>query len=186
MLTVTSYPNRTSPVLRGKWLLENILGTPPPPPPPDVPALSDKGDGRPAPVGARTSRGSIAGIRRAPPATRRWIRWASRSRTSTRSGRWRTRDEGKRRSTRPGRCPTGRRSRASTDSAALLTGRQDQFVGTVAERLLTYALGRGLEYYDRPTLRRIVRDAARDGYRWSSLVIGIVKSTPFQMRRAES
>jgi hypothetical protein len=64
--------------------------------------------------------------------------------------------------------------------------RQEQFVGTVAERLMSYALGRGVEYYDRPTLRRIVRDASRDGSRWSSVVIGIVSSAPFQMRRTES
>ena len=68
----------------------------------------------------------------------------------------------------------------------MLLARQDEFVTTVAEKLLTYALGRGIEHYDRPALRAIVRDAAADGYRWSSLVLGVARSLPFQMRRAES
>ena len=95
LLTVTSYPNRTSPVLRGKWLLENILGTPPPPPPPDVPALEGQGRQRRAPVGARAAGGAPARTRSARAATRRWIRSASRSSTSTRIGKWRTTDEGR-------------------------------------------------------------------------------------------
>ena len=112
LLTVTSYPNRTSPVLRGKWLLENILGTPPPPPPPDVPALKDKGEnGRPQSVRER-----LEEHRRNPTcaaATRRWIRLGSRSSTSTPSANGARRTPGPR-STRPARCPMGRRSGGST------------------------------------------------------------------------
>src|SRR5205085_2692670 len=114
ILTVTSYPNRTSVVQRGKWILENLLGTPPPPPPPDG-----------------TEFQGPAGL-----------------------------------------------------SQLLMTKYRDDFVRTATEKLLTYALGRGVEYYDYPTIRSIDRDAARDHYRISSLILAIVKSTPFQMRRA--
>ena len=101
-------------------------------------------------------------------------------------GTLRTRDEGNTPIDASGSLPDGQTFEGLDGLRSVLTGRQDQFVGTVAERLMAYALGRGIEYYDRPTLRRIVRDASRDGYRWSSLVIGIVSSAPFQMRRAES
>ena len=103
-------------------------------------------------------------------------------------GRWRTRDEAQHADRRVGLAAgRRRRSKACQGLRSLLAAHGgDQFVGTVTEQLLAYALGRGVEYYDRPALRRIVREAARGGYRWSALILGIVKSTPFQMRRAES
>jgi mono/diheme cytochrome c family protein len=185
VLTITSYPNRTSPVLRGKWLLENILGTPPPPPPPDVPALSDKGeDGR-----RQSVRERLEAHRRNPACATCHAQMDPLGFALERFdavGTIRTRDEGNTPIDASGSLPGGQTFEGLDGLRTVLTGRQDQFVGTVAERLMAYALGRGIEYYDRPTLRRIVRDASRDGYRWSSLVIGIVSSAPFQMRRAES
>ena len=185
VLTITSYPNRTSPVLRGKWLLENILGTPPPPPPPDVPALSDKGA-----EGQRQSVRERLEAHRSNPACATChaqmdpLGFALEHFDAI--GAARARDEGNTPVDASGSLPDGQTFEGLDGLRTVLTGRQDQFVGTVAERLMAYALGRGVEYYDRPTLRRIVRDASRDGYRWSSLVIGIVSSAPFQMRRSES
>jgi hypothetical protein len=185
LLTITSYPNRTSPVLRGKWLLENILGTPPPPPPPDVPALSDKGaDGQ-----RQSVRERLEAHRQNPAcatchAQMDPLGFALEHFDAV--GALRARDEGNTPIDASGSLPDGQSFEGLDGLRTVLTGRQDQFVGTVAERLMAYALGRGIEYYDRPTLRRIVRDASRDGYRWSSLVIGIVSSAPFQMRRSES
>jgi mono/diheme cytochrome c family protein len=185
VLTITSYPNRTSPVLRGKWLLENILGTPPPPPPPDVPALSDKGaDGE-----RQSVRERLEAHRRNPACATCHAQMDPLGFALERFdavGALRTRDDGNTPIDASGSLPDGQTFEGLAGLRTVLVGRQDQFVGTVAERLMSYALGRGIEYYDRPTLRRIVRDASRDGYRWSSLVIGIVSSAPFQMRRAES
>ena len=185
LLTVTSYPNRTSPVLRGKWLLDNILGTPPPPPPPDVPPC------RTAARAAKWSRcasgwNSTGRIPRAPPATRRWIRWASRSRTSTGSepGAPPARRGGPIDAT--GTLPDGASVQGLRGLRELLVSRREQFVGAMTEKLLSYAIGRGLEYYDRPAVRRIVRESAPSDYRWSSLLLGVVKSAPFQMRRSRS
>ena len=87
---------------------------------------------------------------------------------------------------RPDSLPDGQSFEGLEGLRSVLVGRQEQFVGTVAERLMAYALGRGVEYDDRPTLRRIVREASRDGFRWSSIIVGIVSSAPFQMRRTES
>jgi hypothetical protein len=184
VLTITSYPNRTSPVLRGKWLLENILGTPPPPPPPDVPALSDKGeDGR-----RQSVRERLEAHRRNPAcaschAPMDPLGFALEHFDAV--GAFRTADEGNTAVDASGSLPDGQTFEGLAGLRAVLAARQQQFVGTVAERLMSYALGRGVEAYDRPALRRIVRDASRDNFRWSSVVIGIVSSTPFQMRRAE-
>jgi len=185
ILSVTSYGNRTSPVLRAKWLLENILGTPPSPPPPDVPPLSAET----TPGEPRTVRERLAQHRRSPVcanchAPMDPLGFALENFDAI--GRWRTTDAG-----------------IAIDAAAVLAdqtttfegpaglrrvllSRSEQFVETVTEKLLTYALGRGLEYYDRPVVRAITRDAEADDYRWSSLILGIVESTPFQMRRAEA
>jgi hypothetical protein len=184
ILSVTSYGNRTSPVLRAKWLLENILGTPPSPPPPDVPPLpAGTTPGEP-----RTVRERLAQHRRSPVcanchAPMDPLGFALENFDAI--GRWRTTDAG-----------------IAVDAAAVLAdqtttfegpaglrrvllSRSEQFVETVTEKLLTYALGRGLEYYDRPVVRAITRDAEADDYRWSSLILGVVDSTPFRMRRAE-
>ena len=169
--------------MRGKWLLENILGAPPPPPPPDVPALEGSRRGRPA----ASVRERMEVHRKNPvcaAATCAWIRSGSRWRTSTRSG------NGARRATA---CPidaarrfrTARSSRASSDCGSCWSSHRDEFVRTLTEKLLTYALGRGVEYYDLPAVRQITRDAAPDDYRWSALILGIVKSTPFTMAGQE-
>jgi mono/diheme cytochrome c family protein len=185
VLTITSYPNRTSPVLRGKWLLENILGTPPPPPPPDVPALSDKGaDGQ-----RQSVRERLEAHRQNPACATCHAQMDPLGFALERFdavGALRTSDDGKTPIDASGSLPDGQKFEGLDGLRSVLVARQEQFVGTVAERLMSYALGRGVEYYDRPTLRRIVRDASRDGFRWSSVVIGIVSSTPFQMRRTES
>jgi mono/diheme cytochrome c family protein len=185
VLTITSYPNRTSPVLRGKWLLENILGTPPPPPPPDVPALSDKGaDGQ-----RQSVRERLETHRQNPACATCHAQMDPLGFALERFdavGALRTRDEGNTPIDASGSLPDGQQFDGLDGLRSVLVARQEQFVGTVAERLMSYALGRGVEYYDRPTLRRIVRDASRDGSRWSSVVIGIVSSAPFQMRRTES
>jgi hypothetical protein len=185
ILTITAYPNRTSPVLRGKWLLENILGTPPPPPPPDVPALSDKGAN-----GQRQSVRERLEAHRANPACATChaqmdpLGFALEKFDAV--GAWRTHDEARTPIDASGSLPEGVTFNGLEGLRGVLAGRQEQFVGTVAERLMSYALSRGIEYYDRPTLRRIVREAAAGGSRWSSVIMGIVSSTPFQMRRTES
>jgi hypothetical protein len=184
ILTVTSYPNRTSPVLRGKWLLENILGTPPPPPPPNVPALKDKGeDGAPQSV-----RDRLEAHRKNPAcaschAQMDPLGFALENFDAI--GTWRT-HEADRPIDPSGVLPGGTGFRGVAGLRTLLAGRREQFVETVAEKLLAYALGRGVEYYDLPAIRKITRDAASTDYRWSSVIVGIVKSTPFQMRRSES
>jgi hypothetical protein len=101
-------------------------------------------------------------------------------------GKWRTTDEAGKAIDVSGALPGGETFQGLDGLRSLLVARQEQFVGTVAERLLAFALGRGVEYYDRPALRRIMREASASDYRWSSIVLGIVRSVPFQMRRAES
>ena len=184
LLTVTSYPNRTSPVLRGKWLLENILGTPPPPPPPDVPALKDKGaDGRPQSVRER-----LEDHRRNPTcaachAQMDPLGFALDHFDAV--GKWRDADAGTAVDA-SGTLPDGSSFKGLDGLRTLLDSRREQFVATVTEKLLAYGLGRGLEAYDMPAVRKIVRDANVDGYRWSSIVLGIANSVPFRMRTAES
>jgi hypothetical protein len=185
LLTITSYPNRTSPVLRGKWLLENVLGVPPPPPPPDVPALPDK-----SATGQRQSvRARLEEHRRNPAcatchAQMDPLGFALEQFDAV--GKWRTTDEGGTGIDASGALSGGEMFQGLDGLRSLLMARREQFVGTVAERLLAFALGRGVEYYDRPTLRRIMREASVSDYRWSSMILGIVRSVPFQMRRAES
>ncbi len=186
LLTVTSYPHRTSPVLRGKWLLENLLGAPPPPPPPDIPELDEPGD-RAAPA---TMRERMAQHRASPACATCHAKidplgFALENFDAV--GRWRAHEDG---AETPidasGALPDGARfdGPAAFRDALLREPWATEFATTVTEKLLTYALGRGLEHYDAPAVRRILRDAAPDGYRWSSLILGIVESVPFQMQRA--
>jgi hypothetical protein len=182
ILAVTSYANRTSPVLRGKWVLDNFLGSPPPPPPPNVPSLKDRGD-----------QGQVLTVRqrmeqhRANPAcavchTRMDpIGFALENFDAI--GRWRTTDAGSEIDS-SGVLPDGTRFDGPAELRDALLNSPEQFVNTIAEKLLLYAAGRKLEYYDASAVRRITRQAAADDYRWSALVLGVVRSTPFQMRRS--
>ena len=184
LLTVTSYPNRTSPVLRGKWLLENILGTPPPPPPPDVPALKDKGEnGRPQSVRERLEDHRRNATCAACHAQMDPLGFALDHFDAV--GKWRDADAGTTVDA-SGTLPDGSTFKGLDGLRTLLDSRREQFVATVTEKLLAYALGRGLEAYDMPAVRKIVRDAGADGHHWSAVVLGIVDSVPFRMRRAES
>ena len=181
VLTVTSYPNRTSVVQRGKWILENLLGTPPPPPPPDVPEL------KAAPHGKVLSMREQMQTHRANPtcaachARMDPIGFALENYDGV--GRWRREDAGTAIDA-SGKLPDGTAFEGPAGlTQLLLTRYRDDFLQTATEKLLTYALGRGVEYYDNPTIRSINRDAAGDNYRVSSWILAIVKSTPFQMRR---
>ena len=185
VLTVTSYPTRTSPVLRGHWLLEHMLGAPPPPPPPDVPALPERGaGGRPASVRERLERHRENAVCASCHAPMDPLGFALDHFDAI--GRWRTTGEAGEPIDASGVFPDGTAFHGLSGLREVLLDRRAQFVRTVVEKLTTYALGRGLEYYDMPAVRRIVREAAADDYRWSSLVLGIVRSLPFQMRRSES
>ena len=183
ILAVTSYANRTSPVLRGKWVLENILGTPPPPPPPNIPDLveSDQ-DGK-----ALSMREAMEQHRANPVCATCHnamdpLGFALENFDGI--GAWRTTDAGD-----PidasGVLPDGTTFVGPAElQRVLLESKREEFVATATERLLTYALGRGVESYDAPAIRSIIREAAPNEYRWSSLILGIVKSAPFQMRRS--
>jgi len=182
ILTVTSYPNRTAPTIRGKWVLEQLLGTPPPPPPPNVPSLKDD-----ASTKAMTMRQRME-LHRSNPTCAVCHRMMDPLGFSLENfdglGRWRD-------STGPGSgpidssgvLPDGTKFDGPAGLREVLMSKRDLFVETVTERLLTYALGRGVEQYDHPVLRKITREAAADNHRWSSLILGIVNSAPFQMRR---
>lgn len=181
LLTVTSYPNRTSPVLRGKFVLENLLGSPPPEPPPNVPALEEASeDGT-----VLTMREAMAQHRENPAcrvchAAMDPIGFSLENYDAV--GKWRL-EFANQPIDASGTMPDGRRFDGPAGLRDLLLDQPDDFVGTVTEKLLTYALGRGLEYYDMPTIREIVRAAAEDDYRWSSVILGVIESDPFQMRR---
>ena len=184
ILTVTSYSTRTSPTLRGKWVLENILGAPPPPPPPDVPALPEKGeDGETLSMRDRMERHRQNPVCATCHAQMDPIGFALENYDAI--GRWRAvGNSGPIDSS--GALPDGTTFNGPQELRELLSGRRDEVVTNVVEKFLTYALGRGLEPYDMPAVRKITREAATHSYRWSSVILGIVKSTPFQMRRAES
>ena len=183
ILTVTSYANRTSPVVRGKWLLENILGAPPPAPPPDAPPLEAADAG-----GARSMRERME-IHRASPACASChaqmdpLGFALENFDAV--GRWRDLDEDGDRIDAVAALPDGSRFEGPDGLRRVLGDRGDEFVANVTARLMTYALGRGLEAHDMPAIRKIVRDAEPDGYHWSSIFLGVVESTPFLMRSTE-
>ena len=185
LLTVTSYPNRTSPVLRGKWVLTNILGTPPPAPPPDVPDLPDRGeDGQPATVRDRMLRHQENPVCAACHAPMDPLGLALENYDAI--GRWRSTGEANLAIDASGQLPNGTEFYGPQGLRTLLLERREQFAVTLTEKLLAYAIGRGPEYYDRPTVRSITRAAAFENYRWSSIIVGIVQSTPFRIRRSES
>ncbi|MGE3403953.1 MAG: DUF1592 domain-containing protein [Vicinamibacterales bacterium] len=180
ILVVTSNANRTSPVKRGKWILENILGTPPPPPPPNVPALEASAEaGKP-----RTLRETMELHRRNPSCAschRQMDPYGFALENYDGVGAWREKDAGVPINATAD-LPDGTTITGPAGLRQALLKKPENFVGTVTEKLLTYALGRGLQASDMPIVRGIVRTSAPTNYRFSSLVMGIVNSTPFQMR----
>ncbi len=181
ILTVTSYATRTSPVVRGKWILENILGTPPLSPLPDVPSLKDNVLSEHLSVRERLAQHRSSPVCASchnlidPPG------FALENYDAV--GRWREIEEGKPVDNSAG-LPDGSVFSGMDGLEAGLLNRPELFVGTLTEKLLTFALGRGVEYYDAPAVRKIVREAAEQDYRFAPIIIGIVKSTPFTMRKA--
>ncbi len=182
VLMVTSYATRTSPVIRGKWVLENILGTPPPPPPADIPALKDN-----------TVDASLS-VRDRLAEHRRNIACAGCHKLMDPAGfalenfdavgRWRSLEEGQPIDSTGG-LPDGAKFAGVAGLEDGLLQRPELFVGTLTEKLLTFALGRGVEPADAPAVRQVIRAARTKGYRFSALIEGIATSTPFQMRRSE-
>ena len=184
ILTLTSHAIRTSPVLRGKWVLENVLATPPPPPPPNVPQLEEEE------IGSRktqTMREKMAAHRANPTcaACHSLIDPAGFALENfDPTGQWRDRDQRFAPLDTTGALPDGSTFSNLVEFREALMRDPERFVGSFTEKLLTYALGRGVEYYDQPAIRRIVVEAAADDYRFSSVVMGIVQSLPFKSRRA--
>jgi hypothetical protein len=184
ILTVTSYATRTSPVIRGKWVLDNILGVPPPPPPASVPALKEDNDG-----GKNLSMRERLAHHRDKPACSGChqlmdpVGFAMENYDAV--GRWRTMQDG-----RPvdasGALPDGTKFDGLSGLQKALLRHPDAFASTFTEKLLTYSLGRGAEFHDAPAIRKIVRDSSGKNYTFSSFILGIVNSTPFQMRRSQS
>lgn len=185
LLTVTAYPTRTSPVLRGKWLLDNILGMPPPPPPPDVPPLEEHQ------VASKTlSMRERMEQHRVNPVCANCHRVMDPPGFALENydalGRWRTTTEAGTPIDTSGVLADGTEIDGPTTLQEALLTHKEEFVSTVTEKLLMYGTGRGLEYYDQPAVREITRDAAPGNYRWSDVILGVVKSVPFSMRRAET
>ena len=185
ILTVTSYPNRTSPVVRGKWLLENLLGAPPPPPPPDVPALGETAsDAAPTTMRERMAKHRANPVCASCHAKIDPLGFALENFDAV--GRWRVHDGSAKPIDTSGELPDGApfQGPASFREALLNEPWASEFARTVVEKLLVYALGRGLEPYDAPVVRRIMREAETNDFRWSSILLGVVESMPFQMRSA--
>ena len=184
VLSVTSYSTRTAPTIRGKYLLENILAAPPPAPPPNIPALEETNkDGKP-----RSVREMLEVHRRNPVCASCHAQMDPLGLSLENFdaiGQWRTTDAGT-----PidasGVLLDGTKVDGPAALRRALVAQKEQFVRTVTGKLLTYAIGRGLEHYDAPAIRGIVRAAAADDYRWSSTILALVKSAPFRMRRTGS
>jgi hypothetical protein len=183
LLTVTSYPNRTSPVERGKWILTNLLGVPPQPPPPNIPPLPDSSaDGKVLSLRERMERHranpTCAGCHKVMDP----IGFALESFDGV--GRWRNTEEGAAIDT-SGTLFNGAKVDGIVGLRKNLVAQPEIFVGVMTEKMLTYALGRGLEYYDMPAVRAVVREGRSRDFRFSSIVMGIVRSAPFQMKEAK-
>jgi hypothetical protein len=183
ILTVTSYATRTSPVLRGKWVLENLLGSPPPPPPGNVPALEENSVAANLPVRERLAR------HRADEACASCHNLIDPVGFSLENfdavGRWRDLEEGEPVDS-SGSLPGVAEFNGVSGLEQALLNRPELFVQTLIEKLMTCALGRGVDHYDAPAVRKIVRDAREEDYRFSALILGIAESAPFQMRSTES
>ena len=185
ILTITSHGIRTSPVLRGKWILSNLLGSPPPDPPDSVPALPEQEVA--SPVAALSVRARMAEHRKNPVCASCHslidpLGFALENFDAI--GRWRDIDETFSAVDASGALPDGTEFSGFADFRSRLASRPEAFVTLFVEKLLTYALGRGLEPYDMPAVRRIVQEAAGQGYRFEAIVLGVVRSVPFVMRRS--
>lgn len=182
ILTVTSYATRTSPVLRGVWVLDNIFGMPPPPPPPNVPSLDEASVAAGLPMRKRLS------AHRSNPACASCHRTIDPVGFALESfdavGRWRDQEGDNGPVDVSGALPGAGEFRGVAGLEEALLSRPELFAGRLTEKLLTFALGRGVEYYDAPAVRKILREAEPGGYRFSSILLGIVKSVPFQMRKS--
>jgi mono/diheme cytochrome c family protein len=179
LLTVTSYPNRTSVTMRGRWLLANLLGAPPPPPPPNIPLLKEAGaNGQPKALRQRME------LHRQNPACaschQRMDPLGFSLENFDADGKWRAEADGA-----PvdatATLPDGSRFDGPNGLRALLTSHKEDFVRTFAGKLLAYAIGRGIDYSDQPAIRKIARNAAHTDYRWSFIILGITESVPFRM-----
>jgi hypothetical protein len=180
ILTLTSYATRTSPVQRGKWILTNLIGMPPSAPPPNVPALKEHAD-----TGKPTSLRERMEEHRKNPACAGCHKIMDPIGFSFENfdaiGQWRDSDEGVKIDP-SGTMFNGSKLDGPVALRNLLTSRPETFAGVLTEKLMTYALGRGLQYYDMPVVRSVLRDAGRNDFHFSSIVLGIVKSAPFQMK----
>jgi uncharacterized protein DUF1588/uncharacterized protein DUF1585 len=178
---VTSYPNRTAPTIRGKWVLQQLLGTPPPPPPPNVPSLKDDEKTQRLTMRQRME------LHRQNPTCAVCHRMMDPLGFALDNfdgiGTWRTFTGINEPIDSSGVMPDGTKFDGPTGLRDILLSKKHMFVENFTENLLTYALGRGVEEYDRSALRTIVRQAALEDNKWSSIITGIVNSTPFQMRR---
>ncbi|KAF0175437.1 MAG: hypothetical protein FD161_3332 [Limisphaerales bacterium] len=181
ILTVTSYATRTSPVIRGKWILENLVGTPPPPPLPDVPSLDDNFVSASLPVRERLAKHRANAACASCHDFMDPVGFALENFDAV--GRWRTTEEGKPVDASGG-LPDGSQFTGVAGLEAGLLQRPDVFASTLTEKLLTFALGRGVEHYDAPAVREIVRAAQKEEFRFSAIVLGIVNSPPFKMRKS--
>ncbi len=180
ILAVTSVPTRTSPVQRGKWILTNVLGTPPPAPPPNVPALKTSAEsGKPSSLRERMEAHRANPYCAACHKVMDPLGFALENFDAT--GQWRDTDEGAKINP-SGVMFEGSKVNNPADLRKALTARPEVFAGVFTEKLMTYALGRGIEYYDMPTIRAILREAAKNDYRFSSILMGVIKSAPFQMK----
>jgi hypothetical protein len=181
ILTVTSYPNRTSPVLRGRWLLDNVLGAPPPPPPPDVPLLSESSAAKNA-----SMRQQMEAHRKSPSCATCHVRMDPLGFSLEQFdalGKWRTASDGGAVDASAA-LPDGTRFEGITGLRQVIARHPHDFASTFTQKLLAYAIGRSLDAHDQPAVRQIARNAAVQGYRWSSIIAGVVTSTPFTMSTA--
>ncbi len=184
ILTLTSYANRTSPVVRGKWLMQTILGMGPPTPPANVPALPERGGGNiPVSVRARLEQHRKNPSCATCHAPMDPMGFALENFDGI--GAWRTADDGAAIDA-SAIMPNGTTFEGPVGLKELLSSQPEQFASTVSEKLLAFALGRALEYYDRPAVRKIVRDSAPGGYKWSFIIMGVVNSAPFRMKASGS
>jgi hypothetical protein len=183
VLTVSSYPTRTSPVIRGKYVLQNILGTPPPPPPPDVPALDEAAVGTAGSMRQQLEKHRSNAVCASCHSRMDVLGFGLENYDAT--GKWRTVD-GKFNIDSTGTLPNGKSFANPAELRSLLKSDMTEFSRCLTEKMLTYSLGRGLERYDRKAVDEITRKLAASDYRFQTIIYGIVHSLPFQQRRGET